>query len=51
MTRTVDDIRSLDKAFSHAVERFNRVSIEPEDREKLEVFLDISGVKALQRVL
>ncbi|MBN1134275.1 MAG: phage integrase N-terminal SAM-like domain-containing protein [Methanosarcinaceae archaeon] len=38
MTRNVDDIHSMDNAFSHPVERFNRASIEPTDREKLEAF-------------
>jgi integrase len=38
MTRNVDDIHSLDNAFDHAMNRFNRANIEPEDREKLESF-------------
>jgi integrase len=38
MTRTVDDIHSLDNAFSHATNRFDKADIEPADREKLEAF-------------
>jgi len=38
MTRNVDDIHSLDNAFEHAMDRFNRAEIEPADREKLEAF-------------
>jgi integrase len=38
MTRNVDDIHSLDNAFDHAMDRFNRAEIEPADREKLEAF-------------
>lgn len=38
MTRSVDDIHSLDNALSHAMDRFNRADVEPDDREKLEAF-------------
>jgi integrase len=38
MTRNVDDIHSLDNAFAHAMDRFDRANIEPADREKLEAF-------------
>lgn len=38
MTKTVDDIHSMDNAFTNAMERFNRANIEPADREKLDAF-------------